>query len=105
MNNNFKRDYFILKTNSGDAIGLVSLIVPINTSTVYEFSLHRPEHKDTEGEFVDLMSTSVDYPEYETHRDVFETHSEVEVIKTWFTSGNNTSVLVKKQEEKSDDNG
>ncbi len=104
MNSNLKRDYFILKTNSGDAIGLVTLISPKNATPIYEFSLHRPDHKDTDGEFLDLMYTSIDFAEFETHRDAFQTHSEVEVVEVWNDSTpSTTSVLVqKKQEEKSD---
>ncbi len=99
MNNHFRRDYFILKTNSGDAIGLASFIVPKNLTTVYEFSLHRPKHKDTEGEFLDLMHTSIDFAEFETHRDAFETHREVEVVEVWNDSTPSvTSVMVKKPE-------
>ena len=107
MNNNFKRNYFILRTNSGDAIGLLSLIVPKTSTTMYSFSLHRPDHKDTEGEFLDLMDTTIDFAEFETHRDAFQTHSELEVIEVWNDSTPSTTcVLVqKKLEEKSDDNG
>ncbi len=103
MNSNFSREYFVLKTESGDAIGLLSIILPSISATSYNFSLHRPERINTDGEFLNLMFTTIDFAEFETHRDGFETFKEVELVRTWTESSNNiTYVLVKKPEEKPD---
>jgi len=93
MNSNFRREYFVLRTMGNDPIGLVSLIRPISDSCVYEFSLHRPQDKNTDNEFMDLTFTGMDYPEFETHRDVFETHPELEVVNTYYSSSNMTNTL------------
>ena len=100
MNSRFTREYFVLKTMGGDAIGLLTLIRPMDDACTYEFSLHRPEYRNTDNEFMDLSYTRMDYPEYETHRDVFETHVDLEVVHETFSSTNMTntlSVLVRKK--------
>ena len=101
MNSCLNREYFVLKTMNGDAIGLVSLIRPMTDASSYTFALQRPEYKDTLNEFMDLTFTKMDYPEYETHRDVFKTHGEIEVVNTFYSSSDMTNtlyVIVRKQE-------
>jgi hypothetical protein len=103
MNTYLNREYFVLKTGSGDAIGLATMIVPSISTPTYNFSLHRPERKNTDGEFMDLMFTSIDFAEFETHRDAFETYKEVDVVETWTEASNTiTHVLVKKSEDDTD---
>ena len=111
MNSKLNRMYYVLRTNSSDAIGLLSMMVPINESSMFEFSLHRPECKDKPSEFMDLVYTEMDFAEYQTHRDAFETYEELEIVQTWVPTGTSVpiTVLVKKKENsnestESDDN-
>jgi hypothetical protein len=99
---NWCRRYWILKTAiGGDAIGVVSLLCSSNEAGTFNFSLHRPQHKYSDSEFLDLTSVEIDQPEFETHKDVFETVDEVEIIKEWTNStGMSMSVLVRKAEKK-----
>ena len=92
------RRYWILKTvTSGDAIGVVSLVCASNETGSFEFSLHRPQYQYSDSEFLDLAATEIEQPEFETHKDVFETIEEVEIIKEWTgTSSMSVAVLVRK---------
>lgn len=104
MNSRFQREYFIIRTMSGDPIGLVSLVRPMSDASSYEFALQRPEHRDTDKEFLDLTFTSVDFPEYESHRDVFETHTELEVKEQFYSSTDMTNtlyIILRKPDEES----
>jgi hypothetical protein len=87
-----------LKTpTSGDAIGVVSLMCANDETGSFEFSLHRPQYQHSDSEFMDLVATGIAQPEFETHKDVFETVEEVEIIKEWTnTTSMNVSVLVRK---------
>jgi hypothetical protein len=107
MNTKIDRNYYVLKTSSGDAIGLLSLMVPSNETSMFEFSLHNPECKDKPNEFMDLMHTDMDFAEYQTHRDAFETYDELEIVQTWIPTGLSVpiTVLVKKKENSNDDEG
>ena len=107
MNSKFNMMYYVLRTNSNDAIGLLSLMVPNNETSMFEFSLHNPECRDQPNEFLDLMYTEMDFPEYQTHRDAFETYDELEVVQTWVPTGTAIpiTVLVKKKENSDDDEG
>jgi hypothetical protein len=98
MNSKFDRKYFVLRTMGGDAIGLASIIVPSNDIGLFEFSLHHPSNRDKPNEFTDLTYTEMDFAEFETHRDVFETYGEVEIVKEWVPRGvgDSVHVLVKK---------
>lgn len=96
----------MLKTNSGDAIGLLSLVIPSNETGMFEFSLQQPEHKDKPNEFLDLTYTEMDLAEYQTHRDAFETFDELEVVQMWSPTGVAIPItVVVKKKEKSDDEG
>ncbi len=107
MNTKIDRKYFVLRTNSSDAIGLLSLIAPANETGMFEFSLQQPKYKDQPNEFLDLMFTEMDFPEYETHRDAFETYEELEVVQIWAPTGTAVpvTVTVKKKENSNDDKG
>jgi hypothetical protein len=104
MNNKLDRKYFVLRTNSSDAIGLLSLVVPSNEMGMFEFSLHQLKYKDQPNEFLDLMYTEMNFPEYETHRDAFETYDELEVVQIWAPTGTAVPITVTvKQKDKADD--
>lgn len=107
MNSKLNRMYYVLRTNSSDAIGLLSMLVPINETSMFEFSLHQPEYKDKPNECLDLMFTEMDFAEYQTHRDAFETYDELEIVQTWVPTGTSVpiTVLVKKKENSNDDKG
>jgi len=107
MNTKIVRNYYVLRTGSSDAIGLLSLIVPLNETGMFEFSLHQPDCKDKPNEFLDLTYTEMDFAEYQTHRDAFETYDELEVVQTWVPTGTAVpiTVLVKKKEHSNDDAG
>ena len=98
----FQRRYWILKlASSGEAIGVVSLMCSSGEAGAFDFSLHRPQHQHSDSEFLDLTPFEINLPEFETHRDVFETVEEVEIIKEWMnTTGMSVSVLVRKAEKK-----
>jgi len=66
-------------------------------TTVTEFSLFRPERSGTDQLFVDLVFTAIDFAEFETHRDAFQTHVELDVVKEWTANGI-TSVMVQQKE-------
>jgi len=106
MNSKLERKYFVIRTNSNDAIGLLSLLVPINDASTFEFSLHNPTCKDKPNECLDLMFTDMDFAEYETHRDAFETYDELVVVQIWTPAltGMPTTVLVKKKDEDNEPN-
>ena len=94
----------MLKTFSGDAIGLLSLVVPVNESSGIDFSLHRPKYKDTPNEFLDLMFTEMDFAEFETHRDAFQTYEELELVQMWVPTGTAVPATVTvKKKDKADD--
>ena len=105
MNTKFERKYFALRTNSNDAIGLVSLMVPISDASMFEFSLHHPACEDGPNEFMDLTFTDMDFAEYETHRDAFETLDELEIVQIWTPTltGTPVTVLVKQKDKANDD--
>lgn len=97
MNTKFERNYWVLKTKSADAIGLLTTINPIGDVATFEFSLHCPQHTGSMDEFMGLNGTSIDFAEFETHRDAFKTLEELEVVGTWLTvSGTTRSTLVRK---------
>jgi len=83
---------------SGDAIGLVSLVEAMVQTTVMEFSLSQPEREGTDHEFIDLEFTAIDIAEFETHRDAFQTHVELDVVGRWPASGI-MSIIVQKKEK------
>ncbi len=83
---------------SGDAIGLVSLVEAMAQTTVIDFSLSQPEREGTDHEFIDLISTAIDIAEFETHRDAFRTHVELDVVGTWPAPVGTTLIIVQKKE-------
>lgn len=105
MNSRLERKYYVLKTFSGDAIGLLPLMVPMNESSMIDFSLHQLKYIDTPNEFMDLTFTEMDFAEYETHRDAFQTYDELEVVQTWVPTGTAVpiTVLVKKKDKANDE--
>ena len=103
MNSHLTREYFVIRTVGNDAIGLLSMLVPNNASPVYNFSLHRPEHKNTIEECMDLNYTSIDFAEFETHLEAFETLKELDVVETWVDSTNTIKNVLLKKPEKADD--
>ena len=75
----FERQYYILKTPSGDAIGVVRPVVNSSVGTPM-FALQIPKYEDTSDEFMDLNPIASNLPEIETHRDAFETMEELEIV-------------------------
>lgn len=103
MNSYLNREYFVLKTSSDDAIGLLSLILPTVGPSTFNFSLHRVGHDHKNDEFMDLSHKSIDYAEYETHLAAFETLKELEMVQSWSDSTNTILYVMVRQPEESDE--
>ena len=93
MNTHLERQYFIISTTSGETLGLLSLIRPKSDASIYHFSLHRPQDRNRPDEFLDLEYVMIDFPEFETHNEVFETQEELEVVHSFYSSTNMTNEL------------
>jgi hypothetical protein len=102
VNSRLQRTYYVLKTNGDTAVGLVSLVEHMVQTTVMEFSLSQPEREGTDHEFVDLTFTPLDLAEFETHRDAFQTHVELDVVGKW-PSGNGIMSIIVQKKEKTDE--
>jgi predicted metal-dependent HD superfamily phosphohydrolase len=93
------REYYVLKTTSGDAVALVQRLCSGENITV-NFTLWYPEYEGTDREFHSLVGYTLSLSEYTTHRDAFKTLQEVEIVRDAY---DHTSlmreVLVRKKDE------
>ena len=93
------REYYVLKTTSGDAVALVQRLCTGESAAV-NFTLWYPEHAGTDREFHALTGYTISFTEYTTHRDAFETLQEVEIVRDEY---DNTTLLrellVRKKDE------
>ena len=100
MNSYLERHYWVVKTKTNDAIGLVTMVCPMADANSCLFSLLHSQHMHTHGEFMDLVGESLDFSEFETHRDAFKTLEELDVVDKWLTSsGTAYNILVRKKED------
>ncbi len=93
------RDYYVLKTSTGDAVALVQRLCPTGDSSTVNFTLWYPEHEGTGQEFLELVGYSISFEEYITHRDAFKTFKEVDIVKDEYESTSMVrEILVRKKE-------
>lgn len=94
------RDYYVLKTNNGDAVALVQRLCPTGDSAAITFTLWYPEHEGTGREFLALVGYLISFEEYTTHRDAFKTFEEVDIVKDEYDSTSLVrEILVRKKDE------
>ena len=93
----FERKYYILRTESGESVGVVRPVINSQLSSL-TFCLHLPQFEDTEDEFLDLEWVLSNRPEVETHRDAFKSLPELEVVSIQ-EHNMSTYVLVRKKED------
>jgi hypothetical protein len=90
------RKYFLLKTPSGEAIGAVTILVAVVETGPFYFSLHRPAYIHTDAEFLDLNNNEIPHAEFDTHTNVFETVSELNIVQSWRGTGTASFLVTKK---------
>jgi hypothetical protein len=96
----WEREYYILKTTSGDGVALVQRLCPSDENVSINFTLWYPEHEGTDREFHALTGYTVSFTEYITHRDAFETFQEVEIVRDeYVTTTLVRELLVRKKDE------
>jgi hypothetical protein len=94
------REYYVLKTTSGDAVALAQRLCTSGENAVVNFTLWYPEYAGTDREFHALTGYTISFTEYTTHRDAFETLQEVEIVRDEYdTTALLRELLVRKKDE------
>jgi hypothetical protein len=88
------REYYILKTGSGDAIALAQRLCPMGDSATLCFTLWYSEYEGTDREFLGVTAYTLSFEEYTTHRDAFKTLEEVDIVRDQYDSTTLTRELL-----------